>query len=282
MSDSTFGKIPYAVYHVISFSQKHPLLSLKITSSHTLSFLQNRIINQEDAEKLLFSAIFKMIVTYNFPFARNGQAMQFPCMITLPTDFDPARESLPMIVFLHGAGERCDDTRNVAVNGIPRYFKENQDYHGLRVITLSPVCPDKWVWSYLVPEVMACILDVAAKYNVNRKRISITGLSMGGFGSWEMVTMYPDFFCAFAPICGGGMEWRVEDNIRDLPVRIFHGLDDTTVYPEHSVRMARALYRVGNENVQLTLWDKYNHNCWERAYEETDLIEWLANTSRFE
>lgn len=195
-------------------------------------------------------------------------------IMTTPSGFDPSKESLPMIVFLHGAGERGDDLELVKVHGIPKYFCADNDYRGLRVITLSPQCPADRVWNHMPDQIMDLIEHVASDMNVDKKRITLTGISMGGYGTWEMACMYPDYFAAVAPICGGGMVWRA-GALTKLPIRAFHGTDDFAVPYNASVEMVEAIKHLGG-NATLTSYDNVGHDSWTSAYEKSDLIEWLA------
>ena len=195
-------------------------------------------------------------------------------IMTTPSGFDPSKESLPMIVFLHGAGERGDDLELVKVHGIPKYFCADNDYRGLRVITLSPQCPADRVWNHMPDQIMDLIEHVASDMNVDKKRITLTGISMGGYGTWEMACMYPDYFAAVAPICGGGMVWRA-GALTKLPIRAFHWTDDFAVPYNASVEMVEAIKHLGG-NATLTSYDNVGHDSWTSAYETSDVIEWLA------
>ncbi len=195
-------------------------------------------------------------------------------VVTVPTNFDPVRESLPVIVFLHGSGERGTDPERVKVHGIPMLFTKDPNYHGLRAITLSPQCPDTMVWPHLTFPLMQWIKAAVAELNGDRSRISITGLSMGGFGTWEMITTFPDYFSCAAPVCGGGLSWRTA-GLREKPIRVYHGLDDAAVpftYARIMVDSARAF---GATNIDFIAYDKVGHGSWFKAYGDTDLIEWL-------
>ncbi len=196
-------------------------------------------------------------------------------LVTVPTGFDPQKESLPVILSLHGAGERGPDLQKVRVHGVTRLFSADPDYHGLRVITLSPQCPPNMVWNHLVFPLRAWLLAAVEALNGDKNRISITGLSMGGYGTWEMLTTFPGLFCCGAPVCGGGMPWRA-GALKGIPLRVFHGIDDPTVPVANSMMMAEAARRNGAD-VELYLYDKVGHGSWGRAYYETDLIEWLAS-----
>ncbi len=193
-----------------------------------------------------------------------------PYLLTRPEGADT--EKLPMIVFLHGAGERGDDRSRLDIHGIPRYFGRDEHHLGQRVITLSPQCPENEIWSNFPAAIMELILAIAEQENVDMDRISITGISMGGFGSWSMLARYPNFFSAAAPICGGGVSWYINTK---TPIRVFHGDVDTSVPMVYSTLMVDAVNARGGQ-AELTVYEGCGHNCWTRTYEETDLIAWLA------
>ena len=134
---------------------------------------------------------------------RMSSEVNFGATVTTPTGFDPEKESLPMIVFLHGAGERGEDLSIVNKVGLPKYFTADPDYKGLRVITLSPQCPDYTVWNDVSLQLFQFILKAAKAYNADMDRISVTGLSMGGFGTWDMLMRHGSRFAAGIPRCGG-------------------------------------------------------------------------------
>ena len=195
--------------------------------------------------------------------------------ITTPSDYNK-EEKLPLIVFLHGAGERGDDINKVKIYCVPKLFGQNQDKE--RVITLSPQCPHNYTWYDFKWEVIALIEDVIREYNIDPDRVSLTGISMGGFGTWEIAMQVPHMFSAIAPICSGGMSWRAWA-LTKLPIRVYHGRKDGTVPFVYSELMVNAIKAQGG-NVDFIAYDDLDHNCWDRAYEETDLINWLANSKR--
>ena len=201
---------------------------------------------------------------------------EMTAVVTLPTGFDKAKEKLPVIVFLHGMGERESVERLMKV-GMTELFVPDQDYHGLRVITVSPWCPEPFRWGELAAQTMDLIKKAVAEYNGDESRVSITGLSMGGFGTWKMISEYPDYFSAAAPICGGG-------NVKDahkitVPVRAFHGSADRTVPLLKSVSMAESVSKT-NPNVSLTVYAGVGHGSWNQAYKQSDLVEWLIAQHR--
>jgi len=199
--------------------------------------------------------------------------------VTLPSDYKKG-EKLPMIVFLHGAGEVGKSTPEtvdkVLVHGIPKYFVKDPDYKGLRVITASPQCIDGFVWDQLTLMLKDWIDEVAEKFGADEKKISITGISMGGFGTWNMVSTYPDYFCCAAPVCGGGVSWRVGDKYNGKKIRVYHSIDDDAVPYLYSVIMTQRARKTG-AIVDFTTYTDKGHGCWNAAYEDNDLIEWLAS-----
>ena len=200
-------------------------------------------------------------------------------LVTVPGDFDPGKEKLPMTVFLHGAGEVGDGTvrtiEKVKVHGIPKYFDEDPCFRGNRVITASPQCIDGLIWDQLTIQTMDWIKAAAEKYGADMSRISLSGISMGGFGTWNLYTTYPDFFARYAPICGGGVSWRINEIHRGTKLRVFHSVDDDSVPFECSVLMVEAARRAG-AYVEFVSYTDKGHGCWSEAYGETDLIDWLA------
>ncbi len=195
-------------------------------------------------------------------------------LLTVPTGFDAAKESLPLIVFLHGAGERGDNIDTVRVHGIPKLFGADPDYHGLRVVTLSPQCPCGVVWNTVSTSLYELVMKIVEEYNIDRRHIAVTGLSMGGYGSWDFGIRHHDILSACAPVCGGGISWEVGE-LRGVPVRCYHGLADTVVPPTNTKEMARRLREAGG-NVEEFYYEGVGHDSWVIAYEQTDLIEWLV------
>lgn len=189
---------------------------------------------------------------------------------------DNGGENLPMVTFLHGAGERGSRFENLYRLGLPRLIKEGKDYPAIIFI---PQCHEKLVWQNLPCELMALIDKVADKYGADRARISITGGSMGGFGTWEMGMTFPNKFSVLAPICGGGASWRAP-NLITTPIITFHGSEDPTVPIFYSKMMVDAVNKAGG-NAKLNVFDGACHNdTIDRAYEETDLMDILINTVR--
>ena len=210
---------------------------------------------------------------YNFT---NKRIDSMGYMINLPDGYDE-KNKYPMIVALHGAGERGSDVSLVLVHGVMKYVAAGLK---LDAIVVAPQCPSDFTWNLLTVELKELIDSVVAEYAVDTDRICLTGLSMGGYGTWEMGICYPGFFAALAPVCGGGMAWRA-GLIGKTPVWAFHGDADNVVVPENSYMMVKSLKSRGG-NVKLTVFNGVGHNSWEPAYEDTKVIEWLLSQKRGE
>jgi len=187
---------------------------------------------------------------------------------------DPQKK-WPLILFLHGSGERGDDLNKVKVHGPPKIV-ETEKGKSLPFIVVSPQCPAGHSW--LAMELMDLIDEVSARHPVDPDRIYITGLSMGGFGSWSLAAQYPEKFAAVVPICGGGDAEDVE-RIKNLPIWIFHGAKDAAVPLKMSEDMIAALKKAGS-SAKLTVYPHAGHDSWSETYANDELYAWLLKQKR--
>lgn len=201
----------------------------------------------------------------------------FDYLVYVPKDFN-LQENYPLLIFLHGAGERGDDLNVLKVHSVPKICDDENVSH--RAIIVSPQCKSDRTWTSQTEKLRAFIDEIVKKYPVDVNAISLTGVSMGGFGTWQMIMDYPSLFSAAAPICGGGMAWRVYDTILNLPLRIFHGEADDAVDVFYSKDMYRALKKYNAKNAELFLYPGVGHDVWNIAYEKTELIKWLISQKK--
>jgi predicted peptidase len=187
----------------------------------------------------------------------------------------------PLMIFLHGAGERGTNLSLVAKHGPPKVVKSKTDFP---FILVSPQCPTGERWDN--ETIMALRQHAIEKYRVDTNRVYLTGLSMGGFGSWSLGVTYPNKFAAIAPICGGGetipillADKRKQEQLKKLPVWAFHGAKDSAVKLEESEKMVNALKRIGSENVQLTVYPEAQHDSWTETYDNPKLYDWFLSHS---
>ena len=183
---------------------------------------------------------------------------------------------LPLIIYLHGAGERGLKVDHLSRHGIPKFLDMGREYDAT---FLCPQCPCDRVWDNVVNEVKAIIDNVVKEYGIKKDRICITGSSMGGFGTWMMGLTFTNFFAGIAPIAGGGMSWR-GGNLRSTPVLAAHGDADNIVPIIYSQLMVDRLKSFGADAELITL-EGFGHNDGiNEAYENETIINWLLKQRR--
>jgi predicted peptidase len=195
-------------------------------------------------------------------------------LLYLPKDYD-AKDEWPLLVFLHGAGERGDDLELVKKHGPPKLIENGKD---LPFIVVSPQCPSGQWWTSKPLELTALIDEIVATRKVDESRIYLTGLSMGGFGTWMLAAYTPQRFAAVVPICGGG-EVLATQALGHMPTWVFHGAKDPVVPLKRSQDMVDALERV-NKQVKFTVYPDALHDSWTETYNNPELYTWLLEQQR--
>ena len=219
------------------------------------------------------------MVEYKKTGAKKRDLARLGYILTSPGNINE-NEKYPLIIFLHGAGERGDNLDLLKCYCIPKLFCNNQNYHGLNAFTLSPQCPQEKTWIDFKNELFDLFDEILEKYPIDKNRVSLCGISMGGFGTWELALTGAYKFHKIAPLCGGGMNWRAW-YVKDIPIRVYHGRRDDIVPLSQSEAMVNSV-RLQGGNVEFTIYDDLGHNCWDRAFEETDLIEWLISDQQLD
>ena len=207
---------------------------------------------------------------------------------------DTMTEALPLVIFLHGAGERGNDNR-AQLKHCTRFFLDDTVTSQYPFLLMLPQCPDgrRWVdtdWSLAersmdslptaeLQGVMAMLDSLIACGAVDATRVYICGISMGGYGTWDALQRWPEKFAAAIPICGGG-DPSYADAMKDIPIYIFHGLLDGIVMPSRSIHMYDALRDVGNDEVVLVTYPELGHGCWNEAFATPGLFRWLFGKNR--
>jgi len=202
-------------------------------------------------------------------------------LLFLPDDYESKAAHWPLILFLHGIGERGADPWKVKVHGPPKVAENMTNFP---FIVVSPQCPNGQWWSN---EILTALLDdVITRYKIDTNRVYLTGLSMGGFGAWSLALEYPERFAAVAPICGGGNPYYPnaytgarKAALKALPFWAFHGDKDPAVALSESERMVSALKKFGCD-VKLTVYPGVGHDCWTETYNNPALYEWFLAHQR--
>ncbi|MBN2138059.1 MAG: prolyl oligopeptidase family serine peptidase [Sedimentisphaerales bacterium] len=191
-------------------------------------------------------------------------------LLYLPKGYGEKEQEWPLMMFLHGAGERGDDLNKVKVHGPPKLAEGGKD---LGFIIVSPQCPrDDW-WTEKTEVLINLLDEIEERYDVDASRVYLTGLSMGGYGTWTLGSAYPERFAAIVPICGGGKRfsgWR----LKDVPVWAFHGGKDNVVPLSESEDMVKAVKQAGGD-AKLTVYPDAGHDSWTATYDDPALYEWL-------
>ena len=210
--------------------------------------------------------------SYSQSFTAVLDQTPLPYLLTIPQNYDPKGEYSPLILFLHGAGERGADLDRVKIHSPLNFANDNPD--DFPFILVSPQCATNHTWLNELKDLAALLDDITSRYNVDPERIYLTGLSMGGFGAWALATEYPTRFAAIVPICGGGESWAAPA-LKNIPTWAFHGDNDQVVPHARSEEMINALKRAGNQNAQLTTYPNVGHNAWTKTYANPKLYQWL-------
>jgi predicted peptidase len=192
-------------------------------------------------------------------------------MVHVPPGYD-ASAKWPLILFLHGKGERGDDGVAQTKAGIGPAIRKNPDLYSSAIV-LMPQCPDHCWWVGATEYISLTLEKTCDEFSIDPDRIYLTGLSMGGFGSWMYGADHADIFAAVAPICGGGRASDAE-RLVNVPTWVFHGAADNTVPVEFSRRMVDVLRKKGG-NVRYTEYPGVGHNSWDNAYNDPEFAKWL-------
>lgn len=198
-------------------------------------------------------------------------------LLFLPKDYGTDQRKWPVMMFLHGSGERGDDLNLVKVHGPPKLVEQRPDFP---FIVVSPQCPKDRSWngdvqSHLLAELLDSVLT---RFNADPERVTVTGLSMGGFGSWTLAARYPNRFAAAVPICGGGDPDDAQ-KLKSTPFWVFHGAKDNGVPLKLSEEMVGAIQKVGG-NAKLTVYPEAGHDSWTETYQNESVYDWMLAQRR--
>lgn len=219
--------------------------------------------------------------------ARMGD-QSMPYVVYVPRDY-VAEKQWPVILFLHGAGERGDNGLAQTGTGIGTAIRRNPERFPCLVV--MPQCPNGRGWGARIgnlvdesPETaqlaLAALDATMKRYRCDPDRVYLTGLSLGGFGSWYIAAKNPQRFAAVIPVCGGGDPAQMAGPLKDLPIWAFHGDQDQAVLPARSREMVEAIKAAGGTKVKYTEYPGVGHNSWDRAYGDAEVIAWLLAQRR--
>jgi predicted peptidase len=225
-------------------------------------------------------------------FVQNLDTLNY--RVLFPENFTPEKQ-YPIVFFLHGSGERGNDNILQLTHG-SKLFTNTKNRKKIPAVVVFPQCPKTDYWSSVEVDrssfpihlnfkynnpptkslnlVMALVNKLIAEPFTNKGQVYVLGLSMGGMGTFELIHRMPNTFAAAVPICGGGDPNSVNNYAQKIPLWVFHGAKDMVVNPQQSVEMVSAILEAGGFP-KFTLYDKTNHNSWDSAFAEKDLLPWL-------
>lgn len=220
--------------------------------------------------------------------------------VLYPENFDESKE-YPLLLFLHGAGERGNDNNRQLAHGSSLFLKE-ENRKDFPAIIVFPQCPTDDYWANVdrvidedgtrhftfkkggkpnpaMKGLLSLTDSLTSLAHVNTDRVYVMGLSMGGMGTFELVSRKPNTFAAAAPICGGDNPKAANKYAKKVPFWIFHGRKDDIVLPKFSEAMAAAINAKGGD-AKLTIYPNANHNSWDPTFAEPELLSWLFSHTK--
>lgn len=223
------------------------------------------------------------VQTQNKLVVKSNRELDVKFLLYLPKEHAAKpKKKWPLIMFLHGAGERGDNLDRVKVHGPPKLVEQGK---AMEFIIVSPQCPRETIWN---DELLITLLnDVVKRYHADETRLYLTGLSMGGYGTWSLGLTHCDRFAAIAPICGGGDFIKAYNAggakgkaLRTLGIWAFHGAKDTVVPLAESERMVTSIKKFGHPGPKLTVYPEARHDSWTKTYANPELYKWFLQHQR--
>lgn len=200
---------------------------------------------------------------------------QMNYLLYLPDGYETdTTKQWPMMMFLHGVGECGDDVEKVKLLGPPRKIADGHKYP---FIVVSPQSPERgWRPDFIYK----LVENLKKNHRIDEDRVYLTGLSMGGFGTWRTAQSYPEIFAAIIPICGGGESYNVH-SLENMPIWCFHGAKDDVVNIENSQAMIDSLKSMGRTDVKFTIYPEAGHDSWTETYNNEEVYKWMLSHKRF-
>ena len=208
-------------------------------------------------------------------FSLPAPCLSFSYLQYLPPAYAESDGDFPLVIFLHGSGERGDDLDLLTLHGWPRYIREGRDYP---FILVSPQLPEDKIWCSHIDSLNGLLDHLLSTLRVDPKRVYLTGLSNGGTGTWIWAAESADRFAAIIPVCGAGITWLSYTMVH-TPVWAFHGDCDGAIDHRESLRMVDAINACGG-NARVTIYPGVGHDSWVNAYTDDSLIDWMLAQRR--
>jgi len=218
--------------------------------------------NMSDEKQGVFETVVNIPIKLNY-------------VLYTPNKYLETDSELPLVLYLHGVGERGTDLKKLELNGVPELIRKGKQFPFL---TLAPQCPDFGWWSRseYVEALASLTKEIINSHRVDKKRVYVTGLSMGGYGTLALAKKYPKLYSAIIPICGGMDDHKDIERLKDMPIWLFHGNKDNTHPVEGSITIYDLL-KPNNQNIKLTIYEGVGHNSWDETYTNDEVYDWLLS-----
>ncbi|MFT5523273.1 MAG: putative peptidase [Pirellulaceae bacterium] len=241
--------------------------SLVLAAFTVVAFSDSTTAADEPAPGKQVSATAKFSVTQG----DTKTEVEMRHWIFLPADYGAKETGSPLLLFLHGAGERGDNLPIVKKHGPPKIADSKKDFP---FITVSPQCAVGKRWN--ADEMIGFLDYLEANHKVDKSRVYVTGLSMGGYGTWTLLAKNTGRIAAAIPICGGGDPEQAK-NMTAVPIWAFHGDADPVVPASRSEKMIAAIKAADGTKAKLTLYPKVGHDSWTETYDNPEIYKWLLS-----
>ena len=210
-------------------------------------------------------------------FSQSNAKPKLKCnyLLYLPKDYITHKDSFPLIIYLHGGSQRGKDLKKLKAYGLPYLIDKGYNYN---FIIASPQCPDNTYWSR-INWFDSLYNDLSLKYRIDKNRIYVTGISMGGFGTWQVAMDYPDMFAAIVPLCGGCNDSIDICRINKVPVWTFHGSADTMININETERLVSRLNKC-NGNVKYTRIENEGHYIQYLFENKPEIYKWMLENKK--
>lgn len=220
--------------------------------------------------RLIFLLFF--LVGFGNIYAQEKAKPHLKCnyLLYLPIDYSNNNDSFPLIIYLHGISHRGDDLNILKGYGLPNLIAKGRNFN---FIIASPQCPANASWSK-VNWFDDLYRDLCVKYRIDKHRIYVTGMSMGGYGTWQVAMDYPDMFAAIVPLCGGCNDPANICRLKDLPIWAFHGSADSAVFVSETERLVTRLKKCDG-NIKYTRLENEGHNIEYIFRNKPEIYEWM-------
>ncbi len=224
----------------------------------------------------MYKLFFAFLLLSSSCYAQTSAKVQtkYEYLLYVPKEYEVHKNKYPLVIYLHGGGQRGNDLNKLKSYGLPYLVAQGREYP---FIVVSPQCPDGKYWS--TDDWFSLLYtELIAKYRIDKRRVYVTGISMGGYGAWQVAADFPDKFAAVVPLCGGLNDSSQVCRIRKIPVWTFHGTKDEVISIWETEKLVEGLEQCKGK-VKFTRLENEGHAI-QYLYEKPDIYNWLLQQKK--